>query len=196
MAMSTAGGGGGFFSGGLYTSGGGTALFLHTLNSRGGCGEKHGARGCSGTPPAPSSPGLPARPRPYLLGRPEDAALPVDLLVERVVEEGGRLRHLPEQLVGRRQPRPAPRAAFRRRRAGPRRALVGRGLVGLRVGAGAAVGREETQRVPSLRRHGGACAAARPARKPGPRPGFRPEAAGGGNGPDWQTDRLTTSGFF
>lgn len=106
----------------------------------------------------PRPPQLPPRtPRPsHLLRRPQDAALPVDLLVERVVEEGGRLRHPTEELVGRRQPRPPPRAALRRR-AAPRLALVGLGLVVLRVGAGAAVGREIAQRVLSLRRHGGAC---------------------------------------
>lgn len=106
-----------------------------------------------GLGPAPAPP--PFTPRPtHLLGRPQDAALPVDLLVERVVEEGGRLRHPTEELVGRRQPR-APRAAPRGR-AGSRRALVGLGLFGLGVGAGAAVGREIAQRVLPLRRHGGA----------------------------------------
>lgn len=108
---------------------------------------RRGARG------GPSAASLTPRPT-HLLGRPQDAALPVDLLVERVVEEGGRLRHPTEELVGRRQPR-APRAAPRSR-AGSRRALVGLGLFGLGVGAGAAVGREIAQRVLPLRRHGGA----------------------------------------
>lgn len=142
--------------------------------SRAGCRSPAGARRCSSTPwtpwgaagesRAPVTPGwglgaAPAPPRftprpTHLLGRPQDAALPVDLLVERVVEEGGRLRHPTEELVGRRQPRP-PRAALRGR-AGSRRALVGLGLFGLRIGAGAAVGREIAQRVLPLRRHGGA----------------------------------------
>lgn len=183
--MSTAGAGGGFFSGGLYTSGGGTAFVFHALNSLGGCGREQrsgqshvpdlrsrrairaGAgqaeAGQSAAAPPPSPPG------PYLLGRPQDAALPVDLLVERVVEEGGRLGHLPEELVRRRQLRPPPRTAPRRR-AGSRLPLLGRGLVGLRVRAGAAVGREVAQRVLSLRRHGGAAQfAARTETGPAPR---------------------------
>lgn len=95
-------------------------------------------------------------------------SLPVDLLVERVVEEG-RAGHAAEQFVGARQPllRLLP-AAARRRGRGRLLAIPVFGLAVLlarRVGAAAPVSREIAQRVLLLSCHDG-CG----------RPPSRPEA--------------------